>query len=219
MKKTLAAQGFQNTAKHEPACESVANKSEAPPAYACISKSEEFVMPFNTYVRNCSEIEVTSQNDANSSLTMLLDPYKKETETKSDASNAAGAVTRKTDILVVDDISSNAKLAAMIFSKAGYHCDIAQNGQEAVELALQNNYKLILMDNVMPVMSGIEATRQILAHKKVTVVGITGNILQEDQDEFFQAGAVCVIQKPADKSKLLNLCSVYCQKESPALRI
>ncbi|MCX7773250.1 MAG: ATP-binding protein, partial [Clostridia bacterium] len=55
-------------------------------------------------------------------------------------------------ILLVEDMEANRKLALAILAKAGYHCDIAINGREAVEKCESENYDLILMDCQMPVM-------------------------------------------------------------------
>jgi len=119
---------------------------------------------------------------------------------------------RAKTILIVDDVKSNARLADMILTKAGFHCSIANNGQEAVELALLQHFDLILMDNVMPIMNGIEATRRILALKPgSTIVGVTGNVLQSDQDEFLQAGAKQILQKPVDRIQLLKACNTHCK--------
>jgi len=114
------------------------------------------------------------------------------------------------EILIVDDVTSNLKLVNLILTKAGYVCDTASNGQEAVELASRHAYKLIIMDNVMPVMDGIEATRQISNFDKcVVIVGLTGNILQKDQEQFLQAGARLIIEKPANKARLLEVCHLF----------
>jgi len=110
----------------------------------------------------------------------------------------------------VDDALSNLKLVGAILTKAGYSCDLAHNGMEAVELAGLNHYKLIFMDNVMPVLDGIEATRRILVFdEQVPIVGLTGNILQKDQEEFLEAGVKYIIQKPANKTLLLEACRSF----------
>jgi len=121
--------------------------------------------------------------------------------------------TLDAEVLIVDDVKSNLKLIKMILNKAGYCCDEANNGKEAVELASQHEYKLIFMDNVMPLMDGVEATRQILRlDSKVTIVGVTGNILQKDQEEFLNAGVAYVIEKPANKAQLLEACRCFVPK-------
>jgi len=209
---SMGARGFQSRAKPEPASlagnySQAARESCSP----CTLLSGDLVQTFPAHANQYSDENMTSESDRSCSLARFSDRFKNSVEMQDATGITAEAVKHDPEILVVDDIQSNAKLAAMIFSKAGYLCDIAYNGQEAVELASQYNYKLILMDNVMPVMNGIQATRQILAQKNVPIVGITGNILQQDQDIFLQAGAVCVIQKPAGKTTLLHLCNVYCQ--------
>jgi len=116
-------------------------------------------------------------------------------------------------ILVVDDIKSNVKLACMILEKAGYTCDTAYNGFDAVEMAKKKHYHLILMDNVMPVMCGVEAAQAILAFDNaVPIIGLTGNVLQSDQNEFLKAGVKMVALKPIDKAQLLKICETYIQQ-------
>jgi len=115
------------------------------------------------------------------------------------------------DVLVVDDMNTNAQLASMIIKKAGYECDIARDGLEAVQMAYKNRYKLILMDRIMPVMDGIAATRQILCFDaKVSIVGLTANVSQQEQTEFLEAGAKQVLVKPTNKVQLQKVCEKYC---------
>jgi len=114
------------------------------------------------------------------------------------------------NVLIVDDVRSNVKMMEMILSKEGFACDVAFNGQEAVDLCRLKHYNLILMDNVMPVMNGIDATRTILSFDgQASIVGITGNILQSDQHDFLKAGAKQVVEKPVDKAKLLQICNDF----------
>jgi CheY-like chemotaxis protein/HPt (histidine-containing phosphotransfer) domain-containing protein len=68
---------------------------------------------------------------------------------------------KKSRILVADDYEANRKIAQLILQKAGYHVDIVENGQQAVETCHQNQYDLILMDIQMPLMDGLKATEEI----------------------------------------------------------
>jgi len=120
---------------------------------------------------------------------------------------------KKKNILIVDDVNSNVKLAEMILRKAGYCCDLAYNGLEAVNASHLKHYDLILMDNVMPIMNGIEATKKILLLKPdALIVGLTGNILPLDQEEFLRAGAKLILPKPIERIQLLETCNRFCSK-------
>ena len=87
-------------------------------------------------------------------------------------------------------------------------CDEAKDGVEACEMAQKNNYALILMDNVMPRMNGVEATRQIRSNDlKVgrggtLIFGLTGNALSEDVSEFKLSGCDEILTKPLNTAKL-----------------
>lgn len=122
---------------------------------------------------------------------------------------------QEAQVLIVDDVKSNQKLVHLILQKAGYVCDLASDGQEAVGMARQHQYQLIIMDNVMPIMDGVEATRRITAFdKEVAIVGLTGNVLQKDQLEFLQAGARFIIEKPATRhDSLLPAKSLYINQQ------
>ena len=88
--------------------------------------------------------------------------------------------------------------------------DIANDGVEAVELYKQNHdkYDAILMDENMPNMNGIEATKQILNYKKennlphTPIIALTANALKGDRERFLEAGLDEYLTKPLDKKKL-----------------
>jgi len=125
-------------------------------------------------------------------------------------------VVRHPEILVVDDVQSNLKLAHMILTREGYVCDVANDGQVAVEMAKKNTYQLIFMDNVMPIMDGIQATKHIHSlNLDTTIVGLSGNVLKADKDEFIKAGARYIITKPASRQKLIEACKEFVVKEEP----
>jgi len=112
------------------------------------------------------------------------------------------AKTRAT--LVVDDSETNRRLTRMILEQQGYTVNEACNGVEAVEMAKKREYFVIFMDNQMPLMNGVEATRQITAISSCPIIGLTGNSLDEDVREFMNAGARQVLIKPCKRDKLLS---------------
>ena len=91
----------------------------------------------------------------------------------------------------------------MMITKLGYACDIAENGEQAVEMVKRNNYHMIFMDMQMPVMDGIEATeiiKQLEQGKHVPIIAMTANVLNEDKEKCFQAGMEYFIPKPINIS-------------------
>ncbi len=73
-------------------------------------------------------------------------------------------------ILLADDNPVNRDLAARLLTKRGHEVITVENGQEAVDRFLESAFDVILMDLEMPVMSGIEAARQIRAKERATAV-------------------------------------------------
>jgi len=114
------------------------------------------------------------------------------------------------DILLVEDNSVNIKIATMMLKKIGYDCDIACNGQEAVDLVEQKVYSIILMDMQMPVMDGIQASKIIKQHtngQATPIVAMTANVLQEDKDKCFEAGMDYFVSKPFNIAALSEVIS------------
>ncbi|WP_162046655.1 hybrid sensor histidine kinase/response regulator [Vibrio taketomensis] len=112
------------------------------------------------------------------------------------------AVNQKSlKILLADDNRVNAIVAKGFCSKLGHHVDTAENGRIAIEMAQQNNYDLILMDNHMPEMNGIEATRYLREKLKLKtlIFAYTADVFREAHDDFIAAGADHVLTKPLQK--------------------
>ncbi|MCV5949919.1 response regulator, partial [Escherichia coli] len=85
----------------------------------------------------------------------------------------------------------------------GFDFDVAVNGQEAVEKFQQNQYSLILMDCMMPVMDGFEATqiiRQIEVKEKrasrIPIIALTASVVDDDIQKCFDVGMDDYVPKP-----------------------
>ena len=111
-------------------------------------------------------------------------------------------------ILLVEDDPLNQEVALELLRHAGLSADLADNGQKAVDMVRQADYDLILMDMQMPVMDGLEATRQILAlpgKDKSTIVAMTANAFSEDRNICMAAGMVDHIGKPVAPQTLFAM--------------
>ncbi len=108
-------------------------------------------------------------------------------------------------ILVVDDDPTNFQYIKIILKNIVKRTDHAVNGQEAVDLVMQNEYDVVLMDLNMPVMDGYEATKQIKQLlPNLPIIVQTAHVLLEEQDLAFKAGCDDLIAKPINKVALLN---------------
>ena len=114
-------------------------------------------------------------------------------------------------ILVVEDHDDVREM--MKFVLAAYGCDVveAANGHEAVEKARLENPDLILMDIAMPVMDGLEATRAIRQHERLSGIPIVGVTAFDEMcgERARSAGFDNVIPKPVDFTRLQSVISTY----------
>ncbi len=115
-------------------------------------------------------------------------------------------------VLLVEDNLFNQQVARELLEEAGAAVTIVNNGQEAIDWLLQAHCDCVLMDIQMPVMDGLEATRQIRANPALSstpVIGLTANAGQEDQAHCFQAGMNDVVSKPFEPDRLLAVLATW----------
>jgi len=124
------------------------------------------------------------------------------------------------DILIVEDVEINREYEKeMLDNFFGITCDTAENGKIAVSKAKEHNYDAILMDMRMPVMDGLEATREIRKfNKAVPIICMSANVYKEDKLAAESSGMNDFIEKPLDKqdieAKLLKLINREFDKEN-----
>ena len=104
------------------------------------------------------------------------------------------------DILLVEDNAVNQKVALRFLQRIGYRADTAVNGLEAVNTLESRHYDLVFMDLQMPIMDGIEASRQIRrrlpADRQPKIIALTANAMQGDRELCLSAGMDDYISKP-----------------------
>jgi len=109
-------------------------------------------------------------------------------------------------ILIVDDVMANREMLADLLRALGFAIEEAGNGKEALEQVALMPPDLVLMDIMMPVMDGLEATRRLRAdadHGTVPIIAISASATAEDQHESMVAGASAFMTKPIDQDSLL----------------
>ncbi len=105
-------------------------------------------------------------------------------------------------ILLVEDYPANVMVATTYLEEFGYSYDVASTGTDALRMAQENTYLVILMDVQMAGMNGYEATRLIREHEKTTgrarthIIGMTAHALSGDREKCLNAGMDDYIAKP-----------------------
>ena len=110
-------------------------------------------------------------------------------------------------ILVVEDNELNQEVALGLLEGEGFVVDIANNGQEAIDMIAQHAYDIVLMDMQMPVMDGLTATREIRKmdrFKDLAVLAMTANAMDQDKEKCAEAGMNDHVAKPIDPDELFN---------------
>lgn len=99
----------------------------------------------------------------------------------------------------------NQKLAIALLERWGHHVTVAGDGQIALNLLAQSRFDLVLMDMMMPVLDGLEATRQFRASEqgaRTPVVAMTANVMPGDRDRCLAAGMDDYLSKPIEMAEL-----------------
>ena len=102
----------------------------------------------------------------------------------------------ETRLLVVDDEERIRRLIRMYLEREDYVIEEAENGSEALQLALNNDYDVILLDIMMPEMDGIEVCRELRKEKETPVIMLTAKGEETNRVQGFEVGADDYIVKP-----------------------
>lgn len=111
-------------------------------------------------------------------------------------------------VLVVDDQEANIDILVRMLTPMGFVCEIARNGEEAIQKAQTWRPGLILMDVVMPRMGGIEATRKLRGDPEtagIRIIAISASAMPEEKTEMLGMGADGFVAKPFNELELLAL--------------
>ncbi len=111
-------------------------------------------------------------------------------------------------ILLVEDNVLNQEVALGLLEEARFHVDIANHGQEAIEMIAMHDYDMVLMDMQMPVMDGLTATSQIrndAIFQNLPIVAMTANAMQQDKDKCMAVGMNDYVVKPIDPDELFRV--------------
>ena len=112
------------------------------------------------------------------------------------------------NVLLVEDHLINQKLAITLLERWGHHVEVAGNGEIALEMVASQQFDVILMDMMMPVMDGLEATRRIRASetaRRTPIIAMTANAMEADRERCMQAGMDDYLSKPIKAQELRQM--------------
>ena len=135
-----------------------------------------------------------------------------EKEGKGDSKEEKKESLKGIHLLLAEDNELNVEVARELLEERGAGVSTAADGQEAVRMCEESpegTYDVILMDMMMPVMDGLEATRKIRASqreegRKIPIIALTANAFREDMEQCTRAGMDAHLAKPMELEKMIH---------------
>ena len=190
---------------------------DAPGLARRMRSAAKMPLPVILLARNPLEAEQRELSTEAGIVRTVLKPYRRSAllEALQEALGASGgrqapgielagvqkATQRKLRILLVEDNEMNQRLIARILEKMGHEVAVADDGRKALEVLSRREFDLVAMDMQMPVMDGLETTREIRSceartGRHIAIVAMTANAFEEDRRKCFDAGMDGYVVKP-----------------------
>ena len=115
-------------------------------------------------------------------------------------------------ILIVDDVPKNIQIAMNILREKGYRMLFAQSGEKAFDIIQENSIDLILLDIMMPDLTGFEVCEILKENNKtkdIPVIFLTGSSSPEDIEKAFEVGGLDYIIKPFINIELITKVTTF----------
>jgi len=141
----------------------------------------------------------------------------------------ADAHSHALNILVAEDAVTNQIIIKSLLEEMGHRCTLTDDGKACIETLMEHEFDLILMDQRMPAMDGVEATDAIrkgyafapdwqFVDDAVPIIALTANSGEADRERFAQAGVENLLAKPIDEVALHKALAAVIQKQLAAGR-
>ncbi|MTH16529.1 ATP-binding protein [Flavobacterium sp. LC2016-01] len=161
-----------------------------------------------------AKIEVKSKEGRGSEFFFVIS-YKKTSAVASTVKPLSKNELGTLKILLCEDNVLNQKLVRSVIHNFGFELDIAENGEEGIELLSQNKYDLILMDLQMPVKDGYQTTEYIRNEMKlnIPIIAMTAHSLVGEQERCYKVGMDAYVPKPFKQPALLKAIKAVMSKD------
>ncbi len=160
-------------------------------------------------------IDVQSQFGVGSQFTVLIPRVDCNPPPVTAPSPQYAPQTGSLNILAADDNPVNLKVLSAMLNQLGHQVEFAIDGAEALAKVQTNHYDLLLMDGHMPIMDGLEATRQIRRlggnYATLPIIALSADALPESQAQFLAAGMNDFLAKPILLKTLEHIINKNCQ--------
>jgi CheY-like chemotaxis protein len=153
------------------------------------------------------ELKVTSTPGTGSTFFFVVKfPRARHDDPRLDEEASRDVIRRRLRVLVADDNAINRTVTERMLQRGGHTVALAENGMQAMEMALAGRFDLVLMDVQMPEMDGLAATvairRAESTARRTPVVGLTAHALRGDRDRCLDAGMDDYVAKPVRRQEL-----------------
>lgn len=136
-------------------------------------------------------------------------PYPLPQETEKEDERTEQLLQKPPKVLLADDDPISQLSTRRLLEKYGSSVKVVENGRDAISEFEKEYFDLLLMDVEMPVLDGVEATKQIRSSqskfKNIPIIALTAYAMTGDQEKFLEAGMDDYIAKPVDKDELMKV--------------
>lgn len=161
-----------------------------------------------------SEIKLASKESKGSNFYFVLPLKKAKKDIEVEDKKLEMLPFNREIILLVEDNEINVMVAQQILSRWNLKVEVAHNGEEAIEMVKNNQYKMILMDIQMPVMNGYDASIAIRKfNTEIPILALSASVFMEVKEKIYQVGMSGFLFKPFDPQVLYNTIAKYLKPE------
>ncbi|MCK9216661.1 MAG: PAS domain S-box protein [Firmicutes bacterium] len=165
----------------------------------------------------CIKVESEKGKGSTFSFTVTLNHTKEKSHDTIITAEDSSAVETPLRILIAEDDMINQIVIKRMLLEAGHTVEVANNGEEVLELVAKSTFDAILMDIQMPKMDGVEAARKIRRNEKGTrrytpIIALTAYALEGDKEKYISLGMDGYISKPIRINDLLKTIEMTVKK-------